>query len=293
MCGPLARVNSNTIATFPGNPRGARVRGMPRARVGDIEMYYEVHGDGPRTLVMIRGLGSNLCAWYEQTPVFAKQFRTVVFDNRGAGRTDKPDAQYAIAQMAADTRGLMDSLGIRRAALLGISMGGMIAQEFAINYSERLECLVLGCTTFGGSQAVAAQQSIVAAVTAGTNASAEQQKLQLKAVFSDETIERRAEVVAKYQRARELYPIPPFAFMRQVQAIMQHDTSTRLGLIKTPTLVMTGREDRLVPAMNSKLIAARIAGARLFEMAGGHLFFTEHPGPFNGAVTDFVNQHAS
>jgi pimeloyl-ACP methyl ester carboxylesterase len=254
-------------------------------------MYYEVHGSGPQTLVMIRGLGSNLTAWYEQTPVFAKQFRTVVFDNRGAGRTDKPDAPYSIAQMAADTKGLMDALGIQRAALLGISMGGMIAQEFAINYPERLKCLMLGCTTFGGRESVPAAQEIVAAVTAGASASAEQQKLQLKAVLSDDTIERRPEVVAKHQRIREMYPIPPFAFMRQVQAITQHDTSGRLGTIKTPTLVMTGREDRLVPPANSKMIAARIRGARLFEMAGGHLFFTEHPEQFNSAVIDFVNKH--
>ncbi|MGH7863547.1 MAG: alpha/beta fold hydrolase, partial [Candidatus Binataceae bacterium] len=197
---------------------------MPRARAGEIEMYYEVHGSGAQTLAMIRGLGSNLTAWYEQTPVFAKQFRTVVFDNRGAGRTDKPDAPYSIAQMAADTKGLMDSLGIQRAALLGISMGGMIAQEFAISYPERLNCLMLCCTTFGGRDAVPAAQEIVAAVTAGTNATSEQQKLQLQAVLSDDTIERRPDVVAKYQRIRELYPIPPFAFTRQVQAIMQHDT---------------------------------------------------------------------
>ena len=111
---------------------------MPKQRVGDIDIYYEVHGSGPQTLVMVRGLGSNLCAWYEQTPVLARHFRTVVFDNRGAGRTDKPDAPYSMRQMAADTVGLMDALAIDRAALLGISMGGMITQEFALNYPGRL-----------------------------------------------------------------------------------------------------------------------------------------------------------
>ena len=127
---------------------------MPRQRVGDIEIYYEVHGTGPRTLVLIRGLGSNLLAWYEQIDEFARHYKCIVFDNRGAGRTDKPDAPYSIKQMADDTAGLMDALGITRAALLGISMGGMIAQEFALHHQEKLSCLILGCTHFGGADIV-------------------------------------------------------------------------------------------------------------------------------------------
>ncbi|HYA35466.1 MAG TPA: alpha/beta hydrolase [Candidatus Binataceae bacterium] len=115
---------------------------MPRRRIGDIEIYYEIHGDAPQTLVLIRGLGSNLLAWSEQTPELSKHFRLVLFDNRGAGRTDKPDAPYSIAQMAADTAGLLDALSIKRCALLGISMGGMIAQEFALAYQNRLSALI-------------------------------------------------------------------------------------------------------------------------------------------------------
>ena len=93
---------------------------MPRQRVGDIEIYYEIHGDGPQTLAMIRGLGSNLTAWYEQVPEFSRHLRVLVFDNRGAGRTDKPDAPYSILQMASDTAGLLAALKLERVALLGI-----------------------------------------------------------------------------------------------------------------------------------------------------------------------------
>ncbi len=143
---------------------------MPRQRVGDIEIYYEVHGAGPRTLVMIRGLGSNLLSWYEQIDELSRHYKCVVFDNRGAGRTDKPDAPYSIKQMADDTAGLMDALGIGRAALLGISMGGMIAQEFALHHQQKLSCLILGCTHFGGSGVVQSPPEIVAAVMAGTSA---------------------------------------------------------------------------------------------------------------------------
>jgi pimeloyl-ACP methyl ester carboxylesterase len=83
---------------------------MPKLKVGDIDIYHEIYGDGAQTLVMIRGLGSDLCAWYEQTPVLSRVFRLLQLDNRGAGRSDKPTAPYSIRQMAADTKGLMDSL---------------------------------------------------------------------------------------------------------------------------------------------------------------------------------------
>ncbi len=264
---------------------------MPKRRVGDIDIYYEVHGDGPQTLVMVRGLGSNLCAWYEQTPVLAQHFRTVVFDNRGAGRTDKPDAPYSMRQMAADTVGLLDALAIDRAALLGISMGGMIAQEFALNYPERLSALILGCTNFGGPGVVQADPEIISAVMAGTKATPAQKRMQLRASFSEATIDGRPDFLAHDEEMRALYPIPPFAFMRQVQAISGHDTGTRLSTIKTPTMVIAGRDDLLVPPANAKMLAERIPGAILEELPGGHLFFTEFPELFNTRVIDFVRSH--
>jgi 3-oxoadipate enol-lactonase len=265
---------------------------MPRQRVGDIEIYYENHGDGPQTLVLIRGLGSNLTAWYEQTPEFSRHFSTVVFDNRGAGRTDKLDAPYSIRQMADDAAGLMEALGIRRAALLGISMGGMIAQEFALAHQERLSCLILACTHFGGSSIVQADANIVAAVVAGETANAEQRKLQTQAGFCDETIANRPDVIDKHNRVRMQYLIPPFAFMRQVAAIGEFDANARLGNIRIPTLVLTGSGDRLVPPANSRLLAQRIPGAALKELPGGHMFMIEYPREFNSAVIEFVKTQA-
>lgn len=263
---------------------------MPRQRVGDIEIYYEVHGAGPRTLVMIRGLGSNLLSWYEQIDELSRHYKCVVFDNRGAGRTDKPDAPYSIKQMADDTAGLMDALGIGPAALLGISMGGMIAQEFALNHHEKLRCLILGCTHFGGARVAQSPPEIVAAVMAGTSATPQQQKQQLQAVFCDNTIDR-PEVVEKHNRIRAQYAIPPFAFTLQTQAISAFDASARLGEIHVPTMVITGREDRLVAPQNSKLIAKRIPGAVLKELPGGHLFMAEYPEQFNRAVIEFIDAH--
>ena len=265
---------------------------MPRQRVGDIEIYYEIHGQGPQTLVMIRGLGSNLTAWYEQVPELAKHFRVVVFDNRGAGRTDKPDAPYSIAQMAADTAGLLDALKIERIALLGISMGGMIAQEFALAHQDRLSCLVLGCTHFGGKEAVSAAAPVIEALIASEKANPEQRKLQMRSGFTENAIANRREVIDQHEKVRMQYLIPPFAYQRQIQAVMGFDASARLDTLRVPTLVLTGVDDILVPPQNSKLIASRIPGATLKELPGAHLFFTEYPQEFNAAVIAFVKEHS-
>ena len=264
---------------------------MPRQRVGDIEIYYEIHGQGPQTLVLIRGLGSNLTAWYEQVPEFAKQFRVVVFDNRGAGRTDKPDAPYSIPQMAADTAGLLDALKIDRIALLGISMGGMIAQEFALAHQERLSCLVLACTHFGGKEAVGAAPPVIEALVAAEKANPEQRKLQIRSSFTENAIANRREIIEKYEKVRAQYLIPPFAYQRQLQAVMGFDASARLGTLRVPTMVMTGTDDILVPPQNARLIAGRIPGAILKELPGSHLFFTEYPREFNEAVIGFAKEH--
>jgi len=261
---------------------------MPRLRIKDLEMYYEIHGGGSQMLVMIRGLGSDLSCWYEQTPVFAKHFKVLVFDNRGAGRTEQPDAPYSIRQMADDAAGLMTALEIRRAALLGISLGGLIAQEFALNHGEMLASLILGCTHFGGAAMVSAPPEILATLSAKGE---ENSQASLKARFCDETMAKRPDVIKKDREARLAYPASPESFARQIRAAMGHDTSTRLGSLKIPTLVMTGTGDRLVPPENSRMIANLIPQATLRELPGGHMFFAEYPELFNQAVIDFVRAH--
>jgi pimeloyl-ACP methyl ester carboxylesterase len=261
---------------------------MPKLKVKDLEMYYEIHGGGSQTLVMIRGLGSDLTCWYEQTPVFARHFRVLIFDNRGAGRTEKPDAPYSMRQMADDTAGLMNALDIRRAALLGVSMGGMIAREFALNHGSMLSCLILGCTTFGGPRTISASPEIIATLNTQVDRNSAES---LKASFCDETIARRPDVIKKDREARLTYPASPESYARQIGAAMAHDTSARHGSIKIPTMVMTGTGDRLVPPENARLIAKSISGATLKELPGGHVFFVEYPELFNQAVIDFVKAH--
>jgi len=150
---------------------------MPTQRISDISIYHEVHGDGPQTVVLIHGLTLHSGVFREQTPEFCRHFRTVLFDNRGAGRTDKPDEPYTMRQFAADTAALMNVLQIQRAAVVGVSMGGMIAQEFALNYPERLSCLLLACTHFGGKGAIQPPPAIENAIAAGSATTPERRQL--------------------------------------------------------------------------------------------------------------------
>jgi pimeloyl-ACP methyl ester carboxylesterase len=194
--------------------------------------------------------------------------------------------------MADDTNGLLEALNIRRTALLGISMGGMIAQEFAIYFPDKLNSLILGCTTFGGSEAVPPKQENLKAILAGTDADEKTRQLQERTVFCDDTIASHRDVIAAYAAAKSHFPIPPDSLARQAEAIRRHDTAGRLGQIQTPTLIMTGTDDRLIPPENSRLIAMRIRGAIFKEMPGGHLFMAEYPDVFNRAVIEFVKEHA-
>jgi pimeloyl-ACP methyl ester carboxylesterase len=236
-------------------------------------------------------MGADLCSWFPQIPEFSQHFRTVVFDNRGAGRTDKPDEPYSVRQMANDVNSLLGALHIDRTALLGISLGGMIAQEFAIEYPEKLSCLILGCTSFGGRQSVPLPQRILDAILAGPIADEETRKLQESALFSDHTIEQNRNLIAAQAEARRRFPTPAFALARQAVALQNHDAADRLTKIRVPTFVITGREDRLIPPANSRLIAERISGAILRELPGGHLFTSEYAELFNREVIEFVNAH--
>jgi len=171
-------------------------------------------------------------------------------------------------------------------------MGGMIAQEFAIEHPEKLSCLILGCTSFGGPESIPPPREIWQALLAGPGADEKTRVLQEQALFCDETIANNRAVIADYSTARSKFPIPPHALALQVDAIVKHDTVNRIGKIKTPTLVMTGKNDRLIPPENSRLIAARIPDAILKELPGGHLFMVEYPSNFNRAVIEFAKRYA-
>ena len=262
---------------------------MPKIKVQDIDLYYEIHGEG-YPMVLIRGLGSNADHWYTQTPVFSSRYRVVSFDNRGIGRSDKPNEPYTISMMADDTVGLMDALGISRAHILALSMGGMIAQEIALKYPEKVESLVLACTHCGGKHAISASEEISAIFAEYiTTGSREAARMASKCLFAEATLKGAPEVVQHYQEISARFPPTPDVLIRQWEAIKDHDTWDDLHNIQAPTLVLTGKEDVLIPPENSRILAEGIPNAQLQMIeGGGHQFLVEQAHAFNAAVLKFL-----
>ncbi len=151
---------------------------MPKVGVNDIQIYYEVHGEG-FPLIMIHGLGANTDWWERWVTELSKKFMTVIFDNRGAGRTDVSDRRYTIRLFADDTAGLMDNLGISRAHVLGLSMGGMIAQELVLNYPQKVEKLVLCSTNCGGRKRVPPSKDVMGRLMADRSTLSEKEKAKM------------------------------------------------------------------------------------------------------------------
>jgi pimeloyl-ACP methyl ester carboxylesterase len=252
---------------------------MPKIKVGDINMYYEVYGDG-FPLVMINGLSTNVYWW---DPLFieeiSKKYRVVIFDNRGAGRTDKPEIDYSIKMFADDTIGLMDALKISKAHVLGVSMGGMIAQEIAINHPERVEKLVLCVTHPGGTKAISPSPEVISMLI-GERAGRTPEEIvenTIYLLYPPKFIDENPEVVEQTKERISKYMIPPEFFLRQFRAIMEFDAFDRLKKIKSPTLVVGGGKDILVPPENSRIIAEAIPNAKLviFDEAGHGLIAQE------------------
>ena len=180
---------------------------MPKVKVNDVQLYHEVHGQG-EPLVLIMGLGANTSGWDMQIPALSREFQVVAFDNRGSGRSDKPPTPYSMRLFADDTAGLMDTLGIASAHVYGQSMGGLIAQELALSYPQRVRTLVLGSTSCGGQQAIPALPEHVTLMAALNMLSVEEAAEKgLPLMYSEEFIARkRQELIARALAEAELRP---------------------------------------------------------------------------------------
>ncbi|MBN1689913.1 MAG: alpha/beta hydrolase [Dehalococcoidia bacterium] len=253
---------------------------MPYAGSGDIKLYYEVIGQGD-PLVLIMGYGHHSLHWGDLPQQIAKiNYQVVVMDNRGVGRSDKPDMPMSIAMMADDVCSVMDVAGLTKASVFGVSMGGLIAQVFAFNHPDRLYNLVLGCTFPGGSHTAPTDPEgmrILFDYDYLGKMTPEQRSMTVFRFFcSEEFIETNKGAFDYYHRVTNEYPTPLHIFKRQSEAISMEDTWDRLPSIKAPTMVISGTDDRLVNFKNSELLAKRIPGAELTLLQDKrHGFFIE------------------
>jgi 3-oxoadipate enol-lactonase len=268
---------------------------MTVARVGDIGIYYEVHGQG-EAMVMINGRGANSGRWFRQVAVFSQHYRVITFDNRGTGRSDKPDAPYTMDLMAADLAGLLEVIGIDVAHIFGVSMGGMIAQHFALNYPQKVTSLILGATKCGGVHEIKASAEVDSVIHDMARRQRltpeERQKEMLPMTLSQRFIDENPAVIEQLVAKMLEYVTPTYALARQDGAIDGHDTYDRLPQIKAPTLVIAGEADRMIPVENSRLLASRIPNAELAILKGaGHAFYIEAEEETNQRILDFLSRH--
>lgn len=265
---------------------------MPTVAANGQTLYYEIHGEG-EPLLAVMGLSADTLAWALQVPAFAARHKTIIFDNRDVGRSSVAPGSYEIRDMADDALALADGLDLESFHLLGVSMGGAIAQEMALAAPERARTLTLAMTWAAGS----ARARKLAEVWGGRvqRMSREEHVDELMLLNLSEAFYENAEAVA-WLRGMILenpHPQPADAFARQLDACGRHDARERLASISMPTHVIGGEQDILVPAWKQRELAALIPGAKLTIFEGcPHGANVERAEEFNGAVLDFIAERA-
>jgi 3-oxoadipate enol-lactonase len=253
------------------------------------KIYWDEAGQGAPVL-MIMGLGWASNMWHRTRPVLAAKYRTMALDNRGAGRSDAPPGPYSIATMASDAAAVLDAAGCESAHVIGASMGGMIAQEFALQYPRRVRSLILACTSAGGPNAVPPGPDAIGMLMLTGLRPDERAKAAVPFIYDAGTA--REQVDQDLAVLSELYPIAA-GYAAQLQAIMAWEAYSRLPQISAPTLVIHGVNDRLVPPGNADIIAGCIPGAILVKVVdASHIFFTDQPAAAHGSMLEFLAAQA-
>jgi 3-oxoadipate enol-lactonase len=257
---------------------------MPKVRVNDIEMYYEIHGTGT-PLVHVGGLAGDARTWQRQIEHLAQHYQVLAFDNRGTGRTDCPDVPYSTRLFADDTVGLMDAVGIKRAHVYGISMGGGIVQEVAINYPDRVLSLVINCSFAKMDRYGARVTENIMNVYKAQGPQEAARHMTLFCYTPPYFNSHKDEIDAKEKSIGDAKR-PAHAFIQSTKACVGHDARSRLGEIKVPTLVNCGTEDTWCSACCSQELAALILGAKIkLYPNSSHFFLNQH---FDQSMADIL-----
>ena len=261
---------------------------MPHTSHGGVRIWWEEHGAGD-PLLLIMGLGATLEWWNRLQPSLTPRYRTILFDNRGVGRSDVPPGPYSIPVMADDALAVVDAAGVTAAHVVGLSMGGYIAQELALRHPGRVRSLVLGCTSCGGREAVRAAPEVAAALSARVKVPLADAMWGMVPYTFDASTPRQA--VAEDLAMRLRAAVSDDGYFAQLQAIRawpgSHD---RLSAIAAPTLVIHGETDQLVPPENSRILARAIPNVRLVMLPhASHIFLTDQLEPARDAILAFLS----
>jgi 3-oxoadipate enol-lactonase len=266
---------------------------MPLANVNGIRLYYQAHGQG-EVLLLIPGLGAGHEAWFRQLHAFRNHFRVVTFDPRSIGKSDRPKQPYGFRSLADDIVCLMDHLSVGKAHILGQSLGGIVAQEVAVDYPDRVMKLVLVSSGIAGGDDNFISPALME--TMGIRVFGQQIDFsKLKTGKTMATLIGLSFHKRLYRTAMQLlsrFFVKPEMFdglSDQIRAVTGHSTIDRLHLVKARTLVITGADDKIVSPRASEVLAAKIPNARLVMVKGGsHGFNVEMTSRFNREVLGFL-----
>jgi 3-oxoadipate enol-lactonase len=264
---------------------------MPVATIDGRTVHYRLEGAGDETIVLVNGLADDLETWaFQMDDFLAAGYRVLRFDNRGVGGTDKPAGPYSSRMLADDAKNLVDHLGITDFHLMGVSMGGMIAQEYALAYGSDLRSVTFGCTYAAPGPFCSRMFSMWADLAPVAGVPFVMRDVTLWA-FTVPFFEQREAELAEFETGMRYLDQPVHAYLAQLAVIQNHDTTARLSEITMPTLVLAGAEDILIPVELSRRLHEGVAGSEFATTPGGHACLWEHPAPFNEAFLAFVKRH--
>jgi 3-oxoadipate enol-lactonase len=267
---------------------------MPVVDAGGTRLSYERAGSGP-PLLLIMGMSGTTLSWGEPfVGALRGDFETVVYDHRGVGESSPMEEPFTIAQLAEDAAGLMDALELDAAHVMGISMGGMVAQELALAHPERIETLTLGCTYCGGEGSLLTSPEVIQRLAESMTSGDRERALRTAwEVNVSAAYAADAEAYAAFVERGKQRAVAVPVIMAQMQAIMAHDTQARLSQLTMPTQIAHGTDDLMLPVGNAHLMVEQMpdAGLEIFEGVG-HLFFWEEPERSAQLVREHVTTHA-
>ena len=266
---------------------------MPKATANGIEIHYETQGHG-QPLVLISGLGYTKWEWHRMAPLLAGHFQVITFDNRGVGQTDKPQGPYTAHMLAADTVGLLDELGIDKAIIMGHSMGGFIAQALALEFSHKVDKLILCSTNFGGPHHIPVTPEAMKVLTDVSSDPVTRFRNGLYISTAPGWAEKNPQMIQEWVEWRAANPIEPAPYQAQLAiglGLLQEAAAFEnyLYRIQVPTLILFGEYDMVVPPANAALLAEKIPDSKVVILPNaGHFFPIEVPGAASQAVIDFL-----
>ena len=262
---------------------------MARVEHAGASIHWTSVGSG-EPLLMLMGLGCSSAMWFRLAPLLAQRYRVVLMDNRGVGRTEvRHYVVHRVSTMAGDVAAVLDAAGEASAHVLGFSMGGMIAQEFALTFPQRLRSLILMATHCGGSTAVLPPSDVWRLLFDKGRMTPEQNLHVMRPHTYHPSTEQR---LVDEDHAVRLDSWPePRGYLAQLYGLMGWSSYSRLARVRSPTLVMHGRDDRLIPADNADILARAIPATRLVKLDdASHMIATDQLARTGAEINSFLRE---